>query len=72
MVSIGNYDILPFYQARKDTAQQILSRLGPHAILVSSAEHDDVIAGQGTVAMEFLEQVIHHMVATVLAFTGLC
>ncbi|KAL5478112.1 hypothetical protein EMCRGX_G024993 [Ephydatia muelleri] len=44
-------------QARKDTAQQILSRLGPHAILVSSAEHDDVIAGQGTVAMEFLEQV---------------
>lgn len=49
------------HQARKDTTQQLLSSLGPHAAFISSAEHDDIIAGQGTVAMEFLDQVTHHM-----------
>jgi serine racemase len=34
-----------------------VERLGPSAVLVPSSNHPDIMAGQGTIATEFLSQV---------------
>lgn len=47
----------PTEKARFERTEQLMQSLGPRAVLIPSANHPDVMAGQGTVAMEFLEQV---------------
>ena len=44
-------------QSRRDTADRLLQSLGPSAVLIPPSNHPDVMAGQGTIAMEMLEQV---------------
>ena len=34
--------------------------MGPSAVLIPPSNHPDVMAGQGTIAMEMLEQVIYY------------
>ena len=47
---------IPF-QSRVQTADEVKARLGPEAVMVPSSNHADIMAGQGTIAMELLEQV---------------
>ena len=49
--------LLFFFQAQKDAVAAVMARYSPHALYVPSSDHPDIIAGQGTVAMELLEQV---------------
>lgn len=51
-------------QARFERTEQLMQSLGPRAVLIPSANHPDVMAGQGTVAMEFLEQVAYNVECT--------
>ena len=56
-------------QARNDMTQQVMEREGPTAFFLSSHNHPDVVAGQGTVGLEILEQV-PHVDAIVVAVSG--
>ena len=47
---------IPF-QSRIRTADEVKARLGPEAVMVPSSNHADIMAGQGTIATELLEQV---------------
>ena len=55
MIHTALYSI-PF-QSRIQTADEVKARLGPEAVMVPSSNHTDIMAGQGTIAMELLEQV---------------
>ena len=46
-----------FSQGRKSTAAAVVAKYAPHAVLIPSSNHPDIMAGQGTIAMELLEQV---------------
>ena len=46
-----------FLQSRTETADGLLQSLGPRSALVPSSNHPDIMAGQGTIAMEMMEQV---------------
>ena len=46
-----------FVQARDAATQKIIQDNGPHAYLIPSSDHPHIIAGQGSIALEFLEQV---------------
>ena len=46
-----------FFQARDAATQKIIQDNGPHAYLIPSSDHPHIIAGQGSIALEFLEQV---------------
>lgn len=59
---IGTIDILCVVcviplQSRIKTADELLAKLGPGAVMIPSSNHVDIMAGQGTIAMELLEQV---------------
>ncbi|KAI6659922.1 Serine racemase [Oopsacas minuta] len=56
-------------QARVDMTNQIMKELGPAAVFISPHSDPDVIAGQGTVGIEILEQV-PHVDAIVVAVSG--
>ena len=43
-------------KARVRTCEEVVERLGPSAVLVPSSNHPDIMAGQGTIATEFLTQ----------------
>ena len=45
------------FQARDAATKQIIQDKGPHAYLIPSSDHPHIIAGQGSIAMELLEQV---------------
>ena len=49
-------------QARVETAASVMERVGPRALMVPSSNHPDIMAGQGTIATEFLQQVYAHRV----------
>ena len=38
-------------------ATAIVKKLAPNSAFIPSSNHPDIIAGQGTIAMELLEQV---------------
>ena len=44
-------------QARIKCANEVLAKLGPRSMMIPSSQNPAVIAGQGTIATEFLEQV---------------
>ena len=44
-------------QGRRDAAAAIMKSIGPQAVLIPSGDHRDVMAGQGTISLEMLEQV---------------
>lgn len=44
-------------QSRSAGAKQLLEKLGPGAVFISSSNDCSVMAGQGTIAVELLEQV---------------
>ena len=44
-------------QGQKDGIAEVLAKYAPNSIHVPSSNHPDIIAGQGTVALELLEQV---------------
>ena len=46
-----------FHQSRGAATKVVLEKLGPGAMFISSANNSDIMAGQGTIAVEFLEQV---------------
>ena len=45
-------------QARNDAAEAVIKEIGPRAYSIPSADHPHVMAGQGTIALELLEQVL--------------
>ena len=45
------------YQARDAATKKLIADHGPHAYLIPSSDHPHIIAGQGSIAVEFLEQV---------------
>ena len=44
-------------QERDRVAKEVMAKIGPQAHFVSSCNHPDIMAGQGTLALEFLEKV---------------
>ena len=48
---------LHLYQARDAATKKLIADHGPHAYLIPSSDHPHIIAGQGSIAVEFLEQV---------------
>lgn len=44
-------------QGRREAAAAIIESIGPRAVLVPSSNHPDIMAGQGTIALEMFEQV---------------
>lgn len=44
-------------QSRGAAAREVLAKLGSGAVFMSSANDSNIIAGQGTIAVELLEQV---------------
>ena len=44
-------------QARHEMMLQVMEEKGPDAVFVSSSNHPDIMAGQGTIGLEILEQV---------------
>lgn len=44
-------------QSRSAAMRELLAELGPGAVFISSANDSNIMAGQGTIAVEFLEQV---------------
>ena len=48
---------LYLYQARDAATKKLIADHGPHAYLIPSSDHPHIIAGQGSIAVEFLEQV---------------
>ncbi|CAI8009085.1 Serine racemase [Geodia barretti] len=50
-------EVVPISEARVRTCEEVMERLGPSAVLVPSSNHPDIMAGQGTIATEFLAQV---------------
>ena len=50
-------DLSPLYQARGAATKKLIADHGPHAYLIPSSDHPHIIAGQGSIAVEFLEQV---------------
>ena len=46
-----------FHQSRGAATKRVLEKLGPGAMFISSANDSNIMAGQGTIAVEFLEQV---------------
>ena len=47
----------PPVKSRTETAEQLIQSLGPRAAFIPSSNHADIMAGQGTIALEMLEQV---------------
>ena len=47
------------FQDRETAAAQLLQEYGPHSHLIPPYDHPDIIAGQGTMAQEILEQVLY-------------
>ncbi|CAH3171533.1 unnamed protein product [Porites evermanni] len=45
------------YEARDAATKKLIADHGPHAYLIPSSDHPHIIAGQGSIAVEFLEQV---------------
>ncbi|KAL9980711.1 hypothetical protein ACROYT_G009338 [Oculina patagonica] len=45
-------------QDRASTSQVILKETGPHSFLIPSSDHPDIIAGQGTIGLELLKQMV--------------
>ncbi len=45
-----------FPKGRKDAVDKLLVEYAPNAVCIPSSSHRDIIAGQGTIAMEILEQ----------------
>ena len=46
-------------QARDAACRKIMQDTGPHAYLIPSSDHPHIIAGQGSIALELLEQVCY-------------
>ena len=44
-------------QERDRVAKEVMAKIGPQAHFVSSCNHPDIMAGQGTLALELLEKV---------------
>lgn len=49
--------LMSVFQSRIKTADEVLAKLGPGAVMIPSSNHADIMAGQGTIAVELLEQV---------------
>lgn len=49
--------VIVFLQSRSAATKKLLEELGPGAVFISSANEANIMAGQGTTAVEFLEQV---------------
>ena len=49
------------FQGRKDAANAIVTQHAPNAVLIPSSNHPDIMAGQGTISMELLEQVLKNL-----------
>lgn len=49
--------IYQLLQSRSAATRELLAELGPGAVFLSSSNHPNIMAGQGTTAVEFLEQV---------------
>jgi len=45
-------------RARRDACRELLESYAPHSVEVSSSQNPHVIAGQGTVCLEFVEQLL--------------
>lgn len=47
----------PTHEGRELTTKKVMEKIGEDAVFLSSSNHVDVIAGQGTMALELLEDV---------------
>ena len=56
-VGVFSSNDLYLYQARDAATKKLIADHGPHAYLIPSSDHPHIIAGQGSIAVEFLEQV---------------
>ena len=56
-VGVFSSNDLYLYQARDAATKKIIEDHGPHAYLIPSSDHPHIIAGQGSIGVEFLEQV---------------
>ena len=52
-----NINIFYLSQSRQEVADKVLASLSGKGVFISPVNHHDVIAGQGTIALELLEQV---------------
>ena len=52
-----NNTTVAILQGRRDAAAAIMKSVGPQAVLIPSSNHPDIMAGQGTISLEMLEQV---------------
>ena len=57
LFSLSSNDLSPLYQARCAATKKLIADHGPNAYLIPSSDHPHIIAGQGSIAVEFLEQV---------------
>ena len=48
---------LSIFQARNAATEKIIQDKGPYAFLIPSSDHPHIIAGQGSIAVELVEQV---------------
>ena len=56
LFSLSSNDLY-LYQARCAATKKLIADHGPNAYLIPSSDHPHIIAGQGSIAVEFLEQV---------------
>ena len=50
--------VIYILQERMTIATAIVKKFAPNSAFIPPSDHPDIIAGQGTVAMELLEQVL--------------
>ena len=48
-------------QGLRDATAALVAKYAPNAVYVPPFDHPDIMAGQGTIAVELLEQVILHV-----------
>ena len=56
-VGVFSSNDLYLNQARDAATKKLIADHSPHAYLIPSSDHPHIIAGQGSIAVEFLEQV---------------
>ena len=51
------YIYILIVKGQKQGVEEVLAKYAPNSFLIPSSNHPDIMAGQGTVTMELLEQV---------------
>lgn len=54
-------------EERDRVAKEVMAKIGPQAHFVSSCNHPHIMAGQGTLALEFLEKVITFRMLSIIS-----